>query len=204
MDGKRSGPRKTSVLFFAGMMRFLVEPLYSTRGEAAGRTANHERRPERDRIMTFEYRCVAGPTIVAVRSSKARDQAVKAFEEIMNAQPPRAGNMSASTSFTSPSRRDSCPASGSMCHRRSWSSAGRRPQPPDCRSSRPRRRSSRPASSPRTRRRPAPTTRPNSATPAGDDRQGPGCEGLSRRAGTGAQAASFMPTSKGRISTGRP
>ncbi len=36
--------------------------------------------------MTFEYRCVAGPTIVAVRSSKARDQAVKAFEEIMNAQ----------------------------------------------------------------------------------------------------------------------
>lgn len=36
--------------------------------------------------MTFEYRCVAGPTIVAVRNSKARDQAVKAFEEIMNAQ----------------------------------------------------------------------------------------------------------------------
>ncbi len=36
--------------------------------------------------MTFEYRCVAGPTIVAVRSSKARDQAVKAFEDIMNAQ----------------------------------------------------------------------------------------------------------------------
>ncbi len=36
--------------------------------------------------MTFEYRCVAGPTIVAVRNSRARDQAVKAFEEIMNAQ----------------------------------------------------------------------------------------------------------------------
>jgi hypothetical protein len=36
--------------------------------------------------MGFEYRCVAGPTIVAVRSAKARDQAVKAFEEIMNAQ----------------------------------------------------------------------------------------------------------------------
>jgi hypothetical protein len=36
--------------------------------------------------MTFEYRCVAGPTIVAVKSAKARDQAVKAFEEIMNAQ----------------------------------------------------------------------------------------------------------------------
>lgn len=36
--------------------------------------------------MHFEYRCVAGPTIVAVRSSKARDQAVKAFEDIMNAQ----------------------------------------------------------------------------------------------------------------------
>ncbi len=36
--------------------------------------------------MTFEYKCVAGPTIVAVKSAKARDQAVKAFEDIMNAQ----------------------------------------------------------------------------------------------------------------------
>jgi hypothetical protein len=36
--------------------------------------------------MTWEYRCVAGPTIVAVKNSKARDQAVRAFEEIMNAE----------------------------------------------------------------------------------------------------------------------
>jgi hypothetical protein len=34
--------------------------------------------------MTYEYRCVAGPTIVAVKSTKARDQSVKAFEDIMN------------------------------------------------------------------------------------------------------------------------
>jgi hypothetical protein len=34
--------------------------------------------------MTFEYKCVAGPTIVAVKSAKARDHAVKAFEDIMN------------------------------------------------------------------------------------------------------------------------
>jgi hypothetical protein len=32
----------------------------------------------------FEYKCVSGPTIVAVKSAKARDQAVKAFEQIMN------------------------------------------------------------------------------------------------------------------------
>jgi hypothetical protein len=36
--------------------------------------------------VTFEYKCVAGPTIVAVKSAKARDQAVKAFEDIMNAE----------------------------------------------------------------------------------------------------------------------
>ncbi|MGL4240904.1 MAG: DUF4177 domain-containing protein [Beijerinckiaceae bacterium] len=36
--------------------------------------------------MTYEYKCVAGPTIVAVKSAKARDQAVKAFEDIMNAE----------------------------------------------------------------------------------------------------------------------
>jgi hypothetical protein len=36
--------------------------------------------------MAFEYKCVAGPTIVAVKSAKARDQAVKAFEDIMNAE----------------------------------------------------------------------------------------------------------------------
>jgi hypothetical protein len=34
--------------------------------------------------VTYEYRCVAGPTIVAVKSTKARDQSVKAFEDIMN------------------------------------------------------------------------------------------------------------------------
>ncbi len=36
--------------------------------------------------MTFEYKCVAGPTIVAVKNAKARDQAVKAFEDIMNVE----------------------------------------------------------------------------------------------------------------------
>lgn len=36
--------------------------------------------------VTFEYKCVAGPTIVAVKSARARDQAVKAFEDIMNAE----------------------------------------------------------------------------------------------------------------------
>ncbi len=36
--------------------------------------------------MTFEYKCVSGPMIVAVRNAKVRDQAVKAFEDIMNAQ----------------------------------------------------------------------------------------------------------------------
>ena len=34
--------------------------------------------------MAFEYKCVSGPTIVAVKNTKARDQAVKAFEDIMN------------------------------------------------------------------------------------------------------------------------
>jgi hypothetical protein len=34
--------------------------------------------------LTYEYKCVAGPTIVAVKSAKARDQSVKAFEDIMN------------------------------------------------------------------------------------------------------------------------
>jgi Domain of unknown function (DUF4177) len=36
--------------------------------------------------MLFEYKCVSGPMIVAVRNAKARDQAVKAFEDIMNAE----------------------------------------------------------------------------------------------------------------------
>jgi Domain of unknown function (DUF4177) len=36
--------------------------------------------------MAYEYKCVSGPTIVAVKSTKARDQAVKAFEDIMNAE----------------------------------------------------------------------------------------------------------------------
>jgi Domain of unknown function (DUF4177) len=34
--------------------------------------------------MAFEYKCVSGPTIVAVKNAKVRDQAVKAFEDIMN------------------------------------------------------------------------------------------------------------------------
>jgi hypothetical protein len=36
--------------------------------------------------MVYEYRCVSGPVIVAVKSARARDQAVKAFEDIMNAE----------------------------------------------------------------------------------------------------------------------
>jgi hypothetical protein len=36
--------------------------------------------------MVFEYKCVLGPMIVAVRNSKARDQAAKAFEDIMNGE----------------------------------------------------------------------------------------------------------------------
>jgi hypothetical protein len=43
-------------------------------------------RRQRFRVMAFEYKCVAGPTIVAVKSAKARDQAVTAFEDIMNAE----------------------------------------------------------------------------------------------------------------------
>ena len=39
-----------------------------------------------NREQLHEYKCVAGPTIVAVKSAKARDQAVKAFEEIMNTE----------------------------------------------------------------------------------------------------------------------
>jgi Domain of unknown function (DUF4177) len=35
-------------------------------------------------LMAYEYKCVSGPTIVAVRNTKVRDQAVKAFEDIMN------------------------------------------------------------------------------------------------------------------------
>jgi hypothetical protein len=37
-------------------------------------------------MTSYEYRCVSGPVIVAVKSAKARDQAVKAFEDIMNAE----------------------------------------------------------------------------------------------------------------------
>jgi hypothetical protein len=36
--------------------------------------------------LAFEYKCVAGPMIVAVKNAKARDQAVKAFEDIMNVE----------------------------------------------------------------------------------------------------------------------
>ena len=34
--------------------------------------------------MTYEYKCVAGPTIVSVRRTKDRGDSVKAFEDIMN------------------------------------------------------------------------------------------------------------------------
>jgi hypothetical protein len=37
-------------------------------------------------VLAFEYKCVAGPMIVAVKNAKARDQAVKAFEDIMNVE----------------------------------------------------------------------------------------------------------------------
>lgn len=36
--------------------------------------------------MIWEYRCVAGPTIVSVKNARARADAVKAFESIMNAE----------------------------------------------------------------------------------------------------------------------
>jgi hypothetical protein len=45
-----------------------------------------KRRGKRLICVTFEYKCVAGPTIVAVKNAKARDQAVRAFEDIMNAE----------------------------------------------------------------------------------------------------------------------
>jgi hypothetical protein len=35
-------------------------------------------------LMAYEYKCVSGPTIVAVKNTRVRDQAVKAFEDIMN------------------------------------------------------------------------------------------------------------------------
>jgi hypothetical protein len=34
--------------------------------------------------MPYEYKCVAGPTVVSVRRAKDRDHGVKAFEDIMN------------------------------------------------------------------------------------------------------------------------
>lgn len=34
--------------------------------------------------MSYEYKCVAGPTVVSVRKAKEREQGVKAFEDIMN------------------------------------------------------------------------------------------------------------------------
>ena len=34
--------------------------------------------------MSYEYKCVAGPTVVSVRRAKDREQGVKAFEDIMN------------------------------------------------------------------------------------------------------------------------
>ena len=34
--------------------------------------------------MPYEYKCVAGPTVVSVRKAKERQTGVKAFEDIMN------------------------------------------------------------------------------------------------------------------------
>jgi hypothetical protein len=34
--------------------------------------------------MPYEYKCVAGPTVVSVRKAKERQYGVKAFEDIMN------------------------------------------------------------------------------------------------------------------------
>ncbi len=34
--------------------------------------------------MPYEYKCVAGPTVVSVRKAKERQNGVKAFEDIMN------------------------------------------------------------------------------------------------------------------------
>ncbi len=34
--------------------------------------------------MPYEYKCVAGPTVVSVRKAKERQHGVKAFEDIMN------------------------------------------------------------------------------------------------------------------------
>ncbi len=34
--------------------------------------------------MTYEYKCVAGPTVVSVRRAKERHEGVKAYEDIMN------------------------------------------------------------------------------------------------------------------------
>jgi len=70
------------VLFFAAMLRFRAKPAIGAATQRCRISPGEEAEPQ----MSFEYRCVAGPTIVAVRNSKARDQAVKAFEEIMNAQ----------------------------------------------------------------------------------------------------------------------
>lgn len=34
--------------------------------------------------MAYEYKCVAGPTVVSVRKARERQNGVKAFEDIMN------------------------------------------------------------------------------------------------------------------------
>lgn len=34
--------------------------------------------------MNYEYRCVAGPTVIAVKNAKDREKAVKEYEAIIN------------------------------------------------------------------------------------------------------------------------
>jgi hypothetical protein len=36
--------------------------------------------------MAWEYRCVAGPTVISVRTPQEKGQAVKAYEDIINAE----------------------------------------------------------------------------------------------------------------------
>jgi hypothetical protein len=37
-------------------------------------------------LMPFEYRCVAGPVVISVRTPQEKANAVKAYEDIINAE----------------------------------------------------------------------------------------------------------------------
>jgi hypothetical protein len=68
-----------------GDARLDRNPLHAIRNKGnAGQSRT--RQSKEHAAMTYEYKCVSGPTIVAVRNAKVRDQAVKAFEDIMNAE----------------------------------------------------------------------------------------------------------------------